>query len=166
MACRRVVQVQEYVAHSSSADCVAFGRKSGRLLATGGDDRKVCVWTIGSPTPICVREGFFQRGFSGKLTTDIPLFQTLTSLTSGAESVQFDGDEQHVVAGSSSGTLKLWDLQSGKSSVKYFMHFFIFFFSYDVGSFGRSAHPDWPQEQHPDCGVPHIWHRLPRLGLV
>ncbi len=42
--------------------------------------------------------------------------QRLSGHVSGVESVHFDGAEEVVVAGSVSGTLKLWDLATGKSS--------------------------------------------------
>ena len=32
---------QEFAAHSGNVQCVAIGRRSFKVLATGGDDRKV-----------------------------------------------------------------------------------------------------------------------------
>ena len=35
------VHPQEFAAHSGNVQCVALGRRSFKVLATGGDDRKV-----------------------------------------------------------------------------------------------------------------------------
>ena len=35
-------------------NCVAFGKKTGTLLATGGDDRKLNVWSVGKPNVLLV----------------------------------------------------------------------------------------------------------------
>ena len=50
-----------------------------------------------------------------------PLFQRLTGHTSAVEAVTFDGNEATVVGGSASGTLKLWDLSTGKSKYRKIM---------------------------------------------
>ena len=62
------------------------------MLATGGDDKKVNIWSVGKPTAI----------------------MSLAGHTSAIECVTFDREEQTVIAGSSGGTLKLWDLEAGK----------------------------------------------------
>lgn len=43
------------------------------------------------------------------------MLHRLTGHTSAVEAVTFDGNEATVVGGSASGTLKLWDLSTGKS---------------------------------------------------
>jgi katanin p80 WD40 repeat-containing subunit B1 len=45
---------------------------------------------------------------------DEPWLQTLSGHTSAVETVRFDGQEESVVAGSSSGTLKIYDLKKAK----------------------------------------------------
>ena len=36
-----LANLQEFAAHSGNVQCVAIGRRSFKVLATGGDDRKV-----------------------------------------------------------------------------------------------------------------------------
>ena len=38
---------EDFVAHGSSVNCLALGHKSGRVLVTGGDDKKVNLWAVG-----------------------------------------------------------------------------------------------------------------------
>ena len=46
---------EEFVAHGASVNCVSLGHKSGRVLVTGGDDKKVNLWAVGKPNCIMVR---------------------------------------------------------------------------------------------------------------
>ncbi len=50
----KATKVQEFVAHGSAVNCLQLGRKSGSVMATGGDDKKVNVWAIGKPNAIMV----------------------------------------------------------------------------------------------------------------
>ena len=34
------------MAHGSNVNCLALGHKSGRVLVTGGDDKKVNLWVF------------------------------------------------------------------------------------------------------------------------
>eukprot|EP00658_Telonema_sp_P-2_P005482 TRINITY_DN12047_c0_g1_i1.p1 TRINITY_DN12047_c0_g1~~TRINITY_DN12047_c0_g1_i1.p1 ORF type:complete len:670 (+),score=113.01 TRINITY_DN12047_c0_g1_i1:73-2082(+) len=88
----RAYKHQEFLAHSGDVNCLQIGRKSGRVLVTGGEDRKVNMWAIGKPN--CI--------------------MSLTGHTSAVECVTFDTEEEVVVAGSAGGTLKLWDLAQQK----------------------------------------------------
>ena len=45
--------------------------------------------------------------------------QTLSGHTSPVEYVKFNSGEDLVIAGSQSGTLKIWDLEAAKSEFKY-----------------------------------------------
>ena len=45
---------EEFVAHGSNVNCLALGHKTGRVMVTGGDDRKVNLWTVGKPNCIMV----------------------------------------------------------------------------------------------------------------
>ena len=47
-------KVQEFVAHGSAVNCVQIGRKSGSVMVTGGDDKKVNVWALGKTNAIMV----------------------------------------------------------------------------------------------------------------
>ncbi|KAL3635886.1 hypothetical protein CASFOL_020433 [Castilleja foliolosa] len=84
--------VEEFVAHSQSVNCLKIGRKSSRVLVTGGEDHKVNLWAIGKPNAIL----------------------SLSGHSSGIDSVSFDSSEVLVAAGAASGTIKLWDLEEAK----------------------------------------------------
>lgn len=45
---------EEFVAHSPNVNCLALGHKSGRVLVTGGDDKKVNLWAVGKQNCIMV----------------------------------------------------------------------------------------------------------------
>ncbi len=45
---------EEFVAHGATVNCLALGHKSGRVLVTGGDDKKVNLWAVGKPNCIMV----------------------------------------------------------------------------------------------------------------
>ncbi|KAF2589721.1 hypothetical protein F2Q70_00041868 [Brassica cretica] len=85
---------KEFLAHSANVNCLSIGKKTSRLLLTGGDDCKVNLWSIGKST-------------------------SLTSLcghTSPIDSVTFNTEEALVLAGASSGVIKLWNLQEAMTS--------------------------------------------------
>ena len=86
---QRASKLQDFVAHASTVNSVFIGRKSGTLMATGGDDKKVNIWSIGKPN--CVA--------------------SITGHQSAVECVALDAHEQTVVAGSAGGTVKMWDLE-------------------------------------------------------
>lgn len=48
------MNVEEFVAHTTNVNCLSMGKKTCRLLITGGDDHKVNVWAIGKPTSLMV----------------------------------------------------------------------------------------------------------------
>ncbi|KAK1390198.1 Katanin p80 WD40 repeat-containing subunit B1-like [Heracleum sosnowskyi] len=89
---KRAYKLQEFVAHSASVNCLKIGRKTSRVLVTGGEDHKVNLWAIGKPNPTA--------SFSGH--------------SSGIDSVSFDSSEAFVAAGAASGTIKLWNLEEAK----------------------------------------------------
>ncbi|KAF6153436.1 hypothetical protein GIB67_003626 [Kingdonia uniflora] len=92
MTTKRAYKLQEFVAHTSNVNCLKIGRKSSRVLVTGGEDHKVNLWAIGKPNAIL----------------------SLSGHTSAIESVSFDSSEVLVAAGAASGTIKLWDLEEAK----------------------------------------------------
>jgi WD40 repeat protein len=49
------IWLEEFVAHSSNVNCLKIGRKTSRVLVTGGEDHKVNLWAIGKPNSILVR---------------------------------------------------------------------------------------------------------------
>lgn len=90
---RQVVHARkEFVAHGANVNCLALGHKSGRVLVTGGDDKKVNLWAVGKPNCIL----------------------SLSGHTTAVECVRFGGSESMVCAGSLSGALKIWDLEATK----------------------------------------------------
>ncbi|KAK1305446.1 hypothetical protein QJS10_CPB11g02391 [Acorus calamus] len=89
---KRAYKLQEFAAHASTVNCLKIGRKSSRVLVTGGEDHKVNLWAIGKPNAIA----------------------SLSGHTSAIESVSFDSSEMMVAAGAASGTIKLWDLEEAK----------------------------------------------------
>ncbi|KAG8180126.1 hypothetical protein JTE90_012140 [Oedothorax gibbosus] len=85
-------KIQEFVAHSANVNCLAFGHQSGRVLVTGGDDKKVNLWAVGKPN--CI--------------------MSINGHSTSVESVCFDPREIMVCAGSLSGALKVCDLEASK----------------------------------------------------
>lgn len=49
-------KLQEIVAHASNVSSLVLGKASGRLLATGGDDCRVNLWSINKPNCIMVSD--------------------------------------------------------------------------------------------------------------
>lgn len=89
---RKHWKLQEFIAHSANVNCLSLGRKSGRVMVTGGDDKKVNLWAVGKPNCIL----------------------SLIGHTTPVECVRFDPREVMVCAGSMSGALKVWDLEAVK----------------------------------------------------
>eukprot|EP00050_Salpingoeca_kvevrii_P014614 m.38126 g.38126 ORF g.38126 m.38126 type:complete len:665 (+) comp5869_c1_seq1:191-2185(+) len=85
------VKLQEFVAHSAKVNCCTIGH-TGRIIGTGGDDKKVNIWAIGAPRPL----------------------MSLAGHSSPVQAIRFDAGQQTVAAGSASGSLKLWDLSNSK----------------------------------------------------
>uniref|UniRef100_A0A8C5QRU4 Katanin p80 WD40 repeat-containing subunit B1 n=1 Tax=Leptobrachium leishanense TaxID=445787 RepID=A0A8C5QRU4_9ANUR len=86
-------KLQEIVAHASNVSALVLGKSSGRLLATGGEDCRVNLWSVNKPN--CI--------------------MSLTGHTTPVESVCFNMSEEMIVAGSQSGSLRVWDLEAAKS---------------------------------------------------
>lgn len=89
---KRSWRLQDFVAHGSSVNCLALGHKSGRVLVTGGDDKKVNLWAVGKHG--CI--------------------MSLSGHSTPVECVQFGHTEELVCAGSQTGALKIWDLEAAK----------------------------------------------------
>ncbi|KAG4129298.1 hypothetical protein ERO13_D09G071100v2 [Gossypium hirsutum] len=89
---KRGYKLQEIVAHTANVNCLSIGKKTCKLLITGGDDHKVYVWAIGKTTSL----------------------MSLCGHSSPVESLVFDSEEVSVLAGASTGAIKLWDLEETK----------------------------------------------------
>ena len=46
------------MAHGSKVTCLALSPATGRVMVTGGEDRKVNLWAIGKPNIILVRKHY------------------------------------------------------------------------------------------------------------
>jgi katanin p80 WD40 repeat-containing subunit B1 len=82
----------EYIAHGANVSSLTIGKKSSRLAATGGEDKKVNLWTLNKPT--CI--------------------MSLTGHQKAIASLAFSPNEDKIVSGCVSGTLKVWDLDVNK----------------------------------------------------
>lgn len=69
---------------------VAFS-PDGQLIATGGDNCEIILWTVGNNTPIQILRGHSNRIWH----------------------VAFSPDGQYIASGSDDRTLKLWEVKSG-----------------------------------------------------
>ncbi|CAB1105812.1 unnamed protein product [Ectocarpus sp. CCAP 1310/34] len=107
-------KAHEFVAHAGKTNCVAVGPRSGQVLATGGDDKRVNVWRIGRASSIW----------------------SLTGNSSGIESLRFDPTEEFLVSGSAGGAVKLFDLSAGKMT-RHFRGHMSNVTVIDCGSFDR-----------------------------
>ena len=87
-----IFKVHEFVAHSTEINCLSFGPKSHKVLATGGNDCKVNVWQVGNSSNIW----------------------TLGQNKSPLECLCFDAQEQYVVSGAANGSIKVFDLNEGR----------------------------------------------------
>uniref|UniRef100_A0A8C6TM64 Katanin p80 WD40 repeat-containing subunit B1 n=1 Tax=Neogobius melanostomus TaxID=47308 RepID=A0A8C6TM64_9GOBI len=85
-------RLQEFEAHTSSVSCLSLGKSSGRLLATGGEDCRVNIWAVSKAN--CI--------------------MSLTGSKSPVQCLQLNASEEQVVAGSQSGSIKIWDLEAAK----------------------------------------------------
>ena len=60
MGPKRAWKLQEFVGRAASVTCLSLGHKSGRVLVTGGEDKKVNLWAVGKPSCIMSLSG--ERG--------------------------------------------------------------------------------------------------------
>lgn len=74
-----IVCVEEFVAHSQSVNCLKIGRKSSRVLVTGGEDHKVNLWAIGKPNAILVGFLFPPSFFPFSIALCFPYFCCLSA---------------------------------------------------------------------------------------
>ncbi|KAL6080033.1 Katanin p80 WD40 repeat-containing subunit B1 [Balamuthia mandrillaris] len=90
---RHLQKIQETSAHEPVISCATLGKRTGRMIATGGADGLVKLWS----------------------TTKTKNIMTLTDLQKGnVTCVAFNGNEDLLAATSSTGCFKLWDLHRGQ----------------------------------------------------
>ncbi|XXQ31736.1 Katanin p80 subunit C-terminal domain-containing protein [Plasmodiophora brassicae] len=87
------VKIREWFAHADTINCAHIGPMSGRLLATGADDRVVNVWKMDETRPIL----------------------SLKSHSDAVVCVKLTSGEETLVSGCRSGGVCIWDLESGGS---------------------------------------------------
>jgi len=89
---KRVWKLQDFVAHSGDVLCARLGEKSGQVLATGGDDKRVNIWKVGKPNAM----------------------MSLTGHSTSVECLVFDKHEEVLVVGCGGGSMQVWNLEYRK----------------------------------------------------
>ncbi len=82
-------EIRRFGAHRVVADTVAYAR-SGKLLAAGTDDGRICIWDTASGTMLACASGH-----RGRLTT-----------------LQFSADGETLISGGADTTVLVWDVKS------------------------------------------------------
>ncbi|XP_061669406.1 katanin p80 WD40 repeat-containing subunit B1 isoform X2 [Syngnathoides biaculeatus] len=85
-------RLQEFEAHAGRVCCVALSKSTGRLLASGGEDCRVNIWSVSKAN--CI--------------------MSLCGHTKAVECVRFNRSEEQLVTGSQSGSVRVWDLEAAK----------------------------------------------------
>lgn len=89
---KRVWKLQDFVAHTGRVHCARLGEKSGQVLATGGDDKRVNIWKVGKPHAL----------------------MSLAGHSSAVECLVFDKSEEVLVVGCAGGSMQVWNLEYRK----------------------------------------------------
>ncbi|XP_035754582.1 katanin p80 WD40 repeat-containing subunit B1 isoform X6 [Egretta garzetta] len=90
-------KLQEITAHSSNVSSLVLGKSSGRLLATGGDDCRVNIWSVNKPNCIMGH-------------------------TEAVRRLRFSPDGKWLASAADDHTVKLWDLAAGKIMFEFTGH--------------------------------------------
>ena len=93
----------EFVAHTSDVNCTAIAQKSNRILASGGTDMKINIWKLSGGS-----------GAKDNSPLSVTNIWTLGQNKSPIESLCFDNEEQCIVSGAMSGSIKVFDLNEGR----------------------------------------------------
>uniref|UniRef100_A0AAZ3R5C7 Katanin p80 WD40 repeat-containing subunit B1 n=1 Tax=Oncorhynchus tshawytscha TaxID=74940 RepID=A0AAZ3R5C7_ONCTS len=113
-------RLQEIVAHSSNVVCLALGKNSGRLLATGGEDCRVNIWAVSKPNCIMVQTKVRRVGCGDVSTRNvisiffaifIPVLRTLMGHKANICSLDFHPFGEYLASGSMDTNIKLWDVR-------------------------------------------------------
>ncbi|GAB1293505.1 Katanin p80 WD40 repeat-containing subunit B1 [Apodemus speciosus] len=117
--------------------CVLLGAGQGLgrlLLATGGDDCRVNLWSINKPN--CIMEAVLGDPKSGAVAGGVtpavhwschPLSAEpdRSHIPCGEASVRLNTPEELIVAGSQSGSIRVWDLEAAKRITRVLKVYFI-----------------------------------------
>jgi len=81
---------EEYVAHASNIQSLCLGQHSGRLLATGGEDCQINLWSLDKPNCQMVScLDSFEIDFSTCIKREVPnmsdVYSVYSSLMSNVE---------------------------------------------------------------------------------
>ncbi|XP_077569383.1 katanin p80 WD40 repeat-containing subunit B1 isoform X2 [Stigmatopora nigra] len=85
-------RLQDFEAHAGPVCCAALGKSTARLLASGGEDCRVNIWSPSKAN--CV--------------------MSLCGHKKAVECVRFNASEEQLVSGSQSGSIRVWDLEAAK----------------------------------------------------
>ncbi|RRT73473.1 hypothetical protein B296_00001183, partial [Ensete ventricosum] len=109
------VNLEEFVAHSSNVNSLKIGRRTSRVLVTGGEDHKVNLWAIGKPNAILYFDDhrkktscFIQLALFFLLCAVV---RTLTGHRSNCIAVDFHPFGEFFASGSLDTNLKIWDIR-------------------------------------------------------
>merc|ERR1719198_367905 len=86
------MEVTGFHGSSVGVHCARLGEKSGQVLATGGDDKKVNIWKVGKPHAM----------------------MSLAGHSSAVECLVFDKQEEVLVVGCAGGSMQVWNLEYRK----------------------------------------------------
>ncbi|XP_055605562.1 katanin p80 WD40 repeat-containing subunit B1 [Uranotaenia lowii] len=92
-------KIYDIQAHNGKVSCLDIG-ETGRVLVTGGQDRNVNLWTLGSKE----------------------CFMSLTGHNSAIDCVKFAYSDDFVYSADDTGVIKRWDLNSGTEYTTFFGH--------------------------------------------
>ena len=94
-------KLQDFLGHHGAIQSARLGQKSGQLVATGGEDRRVNIWQVsGPPQPLI----------------------TLSGHASTPQSLVFDQGEENLVVGCQGGSIQVWNLGTKKVQASFTGH--------------------------------------------
>ena len=93
-------QLQNVIAHEGIINTMALGQRTGKVFATGGDDRFLFLWSVGSNNP---------RASFGPFQSPIT-------------ACHFSNDEEKILCGNNSGTVMLFDLNENRCASNWTAH--------------------------------------------
>jgi hypothetical protein len=93
-------QLQNVIAHEGPVNTICLGQRTGQVFATGGDDRHLFLWAVGSNN---------HRASFG------PLQSSVTAC-------RFDDSEAQILCGNNGGTVMLFDLNGSRCQSTWAAH--------------------------------------------
>ncbi|KAF0981176.1 hypothetical protein FDP41_012964 [Naegleria fowleri] len=147
----RAINLRNFSAHKKQVLCSKIGRKSGQIVATGGEDALVKLWHVANDDPLMSLAGHktniiknfsrwtsfsgHLRGLSpfaseyfatGSLDTNVKVWDSRVkkdvqshrgeseNYKEPISSLRFTPDGKWIVAGGEDGTIKIYDITTGK----------------------------------------------------